>query len=127
MSFIVYFDQEILDSKVVGAVITDVAGMSAEEIKDLVNTLNGTDADLVKGLSSIAQFVADYVDCIDLDRFEGFETEQAMNEEAARLHGSNSLMAGRVFHVFHNTCCIWLGTTSQNSCNFLNPFSNDRF
>ena len=84
-----------MDSPIVAGFLSQFSDSSETGFEDLVYTLNDTDSDLVKALSNAAGFMGDYIHCIELDRFVGYDTEADLEWEGARLARTNNLMAGR--------------------------------
>jgi hypothetical protein len=74
--------------------LTEVSGVDTRELDDILYTLEDTDMDMMNGISKVAKMIKDYVSCLELDRFEGFNTEVEMEKAAAELAKDNSLLAG---------------------------------
>ena len=47
-------------------------------------------------MSNAASFMGDYIHCIQLDRFVGYDNEADLEREASRLAGKNNLLAGKL-------------------------------
>ena len=52
-------------------------------------------------MSNAINFMGDYIQCIELDRFVGFDSETDLEWEAAKLSRTKNLLAGRF--MFHYT------------------------
>ena len=70
---------------------------SGTGFEDMMYTLNNTDPELTKAMSNAVSFMGDYIQCIDLNRFVGYDTEEDLEWEAAQLSRTNDLLAGKFF------------------------------
>lgn len=77
--------------------LTELAGVSANSLDDILYTLENTDMDMMKGISKIADMIQSYISCVLLDRFEGFDDEASMEMSAKKLTDNNELLAGIYF------------------------------
>ena len=68
---------------------------SDTNFEDLIYTLKNTDPELVSAMSNAINFMGDYIQCIELDRFVGFDSEADLEWEAAKLSRTKNLLAGR--------------------------------
>ena len=51
-------------------------------------------------MSKAASFMGDYIHCIELDRFVGYDSETELEQHAAKLAGKNNFLAGKLFTLF---------------------------
>ena len=76
------------------SMLTEVSGVDTGELDDILYTLEDTDMNMMEGISKVAKMIKDYISCLELDRFQGYDTEAELETAAANLAKDNSLLAG---------------------------------
>lgn len=75
--------------------MTEVAGVDMKDLDEILYTLEDTDMDMMEGISKVARMLRDYISCLLLDRFEGYDNEQDLEKAASSLAAENNLLAGK--------------------------------
>jgi len=89
-----FVSQELFDSDLIRATLMEMGGISATDLDDIIYTFQDADTNLMKSISKVVSLVADYIQCIEIDRFVGYETEADLEVAAADLSSRNELLAG---------------------------------
>ena len=75
--------------------LASMSGSSVDDLEDVVYRLNEMEDGVVSGLSNVAKWAAEYLQCVELNRFQAYATEEELQTAAGNLHTSNSLLAGK--------------------------------
>ncbi|XP_052766846.1 uncharacterized protein LOC128207750 isoform X2 [Mya arenaria] len=91
--------KDLFDSKLVRSFMMEIGNIASSDLDNILYTLQDADTSLSTSVSKVATLVSDYVGCIEMNRFIGYESESEMEKAAIRLNRDNELMAGLVFKV----------------------------
>lgn len=75
--------------------MTEIAGVDMKDLDEILYTLEDTDMDMMEGISKVARMLKDYISCLLLDRFEGYDNEKDLEKAASSLAAENNLLAGK--------------------------------
>ncbi|KAK3089434.1 hypothetical protein FSP39_003578, partial [Pinctada imbricata] len=76
--------------------IASMFGFSID-IADSLSIVDNMDANQIGNISMLAEILSNYSSCIETDRFQGYASEQELQEAARSLHVRNNFLAGIVF------------------------------
>ncbi|XP_071965866.1 phospholipid-transporting ATPase ABCA1-like isoform X2 [Antedon mediterranea] len=84
---------ELLDNTFVQDLLVQQANIDAESLTSILENGVGLTTEEIEEINLLAEFIVNITDCIELDRFVGYDTEDDMVAAAESLYDSNDLFA----------------------------------
>lgn len=84
----------MFNSELVRSLMMELGGMASNDLDEIIYTFQDADTDLMKSISRVATLVADYIGCIEMNRFVVYPSQGDLEVAAAKLSRKNELLAG---------------------------------